>query len=469
DKNNKFLTGTYAPVQEEHTVRECEVIGVLPDAVAGQYARNGPNPRFKPKGGYHWFDGDAMIHGVRIKSSGKVTYTNRFVQTKKLQAEEEAGQPLGFNLGDWSSRFGMAKFMLYGLKSKLGLVPDLAGMKESTANTSLEFHAGRLLALNEGGMPYALRVMCDGIIETIGQKPFEGDSKMKTAFTAHPKKDASTGKMYGFGYQYEKPFLTMYVLDANGKLERQFPVDVERSTFMHDFAITENYAVFLDLPMVLKPENIVKGAFPLVYDEALGSRMGVLPLNATDSSGIRWFDMPESFMAFHVLNAWEEKVEMNGIVHTQLKVVTCDLFEIDLEQSKLLNDLSPGTYVKYGMPQPHMNTLCLSTGKATRASLMPQPPKEGLDFPQLRRSLVGKKNRFGYFTGFDNQGSPTAVVKLDLQAATPETARVGRIDLGNWLGGEVLFIPSGDSNEDDEDDGFLVSFVSPNDGGNSGT
>lgn len=49
-------------------------------------------------------------------------------------------------------------------------------------------------------------------------------------------------------------------------------MDVARSSFMHDFAITENYAIFLDLPMVLKPENILKGAFPLVYDETLGSR-----------------------------------------------------------------------------------------------------------------------------------------------------------------------------------------------------
>ncbi|CAM9409361.1 unnamed protein product, partial [Hapterophycus canaliculatus] len=222
EKDNKFLCGTYGPVQEEHTVHECEVIGVLPEAVAGQYARNGPNPRFTPKGGYHWFDGDGMIHGVRIKPSGTATYTNRFVRTKKLQAEEEAGEPLTFNLGDWSSRVGMVKFMLHGLKSKMGLVPDFEGMKETTANTSLEFHAGRLLALNEGGLPYALRVMCDGMIETIGQMPFEGESKITTAFTAHPKKDASTGKMYGFGYQVlHEPYVTMYVLDAAGKLERQ--------------------------------------------------------------------------------------------------------------------------------------------------------------------------------------------------------------------------------------------------------
>ena len=35
---------------------------------------------------------------------------------------------------------------------------------------------------------------------------------------------------------------------------------------MHDMAITENYAIFLDLPMVFKPENLVKGGFPIVFD-----------------------------------------------------------------------------------------------------------------------------------------------------------------------------------------------------------
>ena len=55
------------------------------------------------------------------------------------------------------------------------------------------------MALCEGGLPYALRVMCEGVIETLGVLSFEG--KMQTAFTAHPKKDVATGKLYGFGYQ----------------------------------------------------------------------------------------------------------------------------------------------------------------------------------------------------------------------------------------------------------------------------
>ena len=81
------------------------------------------------------------------------------------------------------------------------------------------------------------------------------------------------------------------------------------------------------------------------------------------------------------------------------------------------------------MPQPHTTTLNLATGTASRASLLPLPPTEGLDFPQLRRSLVGRKNRFGYCTAFDRAGFPTAVVKLDLQARTS----VFFPWLGRWL------------------------------------
>jgi carotenoid cleavage dioxygenase-like enzyme len=33
--------------------------------------------RMIPKGGYHWFDGDGMLHGVRITKEGTANYINR--------------------------------------------------------------------------------------------------------------------------------------------------------------------------------------------------------------------------------------------------------------------------------------------------------------------------------------------------------------------------------------------------------
>ena len=37
------------------------------------------------------FDGDGMLHGVRIKG-GKAAFCNRYVQTSKLQQEQAAGR-----------------------------------------------------------------------------------------------------------------------------------------------------------------------------------------------------------------------------------------------------------------------------------------------------------------------------------------------------------------------------------------
>ncbi|CAN0211162.1 unnamed protein product [Scytosiphon promiscuus] len=169
--------------------------------------------------------------------------------------------------------------LLHTLKIKLGVIPNLLEAGETPANTSLEFHAGRLLALCEGGLPYALRVMCDGVVETIGLATFEG--QMKSPFTAHPKKHPTTGKLHAFGYQFldsSKPYVTYYVLDKSGKLETQFPITgMERAVMMHDFAITENYAIFLDLPLFFKPEVMIRGKVPITFDKTQRSRMDGCP------------------------------------------------------------------------------------------------------------------------------------------------------------------------------------------------
>lgn len=55
--------------------------------------------------------------------------------------------------------------------------------------------------------------------------------------------------------------------------ERQFPiVGMERAVMMHDFAITENYAIFLDLPLFFKPEAMLRGKVPIVFDKTQHAR-----------------------------------------------------------------------------------------------------------------------------------------------------------------------------------------------------
>jgi hypothetical protein len=58
---NSYLTGNFAPVRSEDDF-ELEVVGEFPSDLRGAIYRNGPNPQFEPRGHYHWFTGDGMIH-----------------------------------------------------------------------------------------------------------------------------------------------------------------------------------------------------------------------------------------------------------------------------------------------------------------------------------------------------------------------------------------------------------------------
>ncbi|MFB9207092.1 carotenoid oxygenase family protein [Nonomuraea spiralis] len=53
-----------------------------------------------------------------------------------------------------------------------------------------------------------------------------------------------------FGYQLHPPYLTCFRVSAVGEVVQTRVVDVPRATMMHDFAITRNHVIFMDLPVV---------------------------------------------------------------------------------------------------------------------------------------------------------------------------------------------------------------------------
>src|ERR1044072_3386015 len=90
---NPFLQGHFAPVSEEVTADDLPVLGKLPSEMDGMFVRNGPNPQFPPIKNYHVFEGDGMLHGVRIRD-GRASYRNRYIRTAAWQAEKAAGKAL---------------------------------------------------------------------------------------------------------------------------------------------------------------------------------------------------------------------------------------------------------------------------------------------------------------------------------------------------------------------------------------
>lgn len=72
---------------------------------------------------------------------------------------------------------------------------------------------------------------------------------------------------------------------------------------------------------------------------------------------------------------------------------------VDLTVSTLYTPFPPAACLRHPLlsaarlPRPYTTTLNLDTGKATRVRMVPPATNEGLDFPQLRRTLIGRKNR----------------------------------------------------------------------------
>src|SRR3989338_2759394 len=96
------LEGNFAPWRSEDNFHNLEIIGKIPADLNGVLLRNGPNPQFDPMGSYHWFEGDGMLHAIRI-NDGRASYDNRWVRTKRFTLENKAGKALfasDFSEGD---------------------------------------------------------------------------------------------------------------------------------------------------------------------------------------------------------------------------------------------------------------------------------------------------------------------------------------------------------------------------------
>ncbi|CDY34747.1 BnaA09g41140D [Brassica napus] len=93
-------------------------------------------------------------------------------------------------IGDLKGIFGLLMANMQHLRTKLKVLDDSYG--NGTANTSLVYHHGHLLALQETDKPYVIKVLEDGDLQTLGMIDY--DKRLTHSFTAHPKVDPVTGK-----------------------------------------------------------------------------------------------------------------------------------------------------------------------------------------------------------------------------------------------------------------------------------
>ncbi|PKI33427.1 hypothetical protein CRG98_046190 [Punica granatum] len=388
-----------------------------------------------------------MIHGLRIKN-GKATYVSRFVKTSKLKQEEFFGSSKFAKIGDLKGLFGLLMVGVQILRAKLKVLDVSYGT--GTGNTALVYHHGKLLSLHEFDKPYVIKVLEDGDLQTLGMMDY--DKRLLHPFTAHPKVDPVTGEMFTFGYSQMPPYVTYRVISKDGFMHDPVPITIPESVMMHDFAITESYAIFMDLPFYFRPTAMVKGnKLPLVFDATKKARFGVLPRYAKTELQIRWFELPNCFI-FHNANAWEEEDEV--------VLVTCRVENPDLE---MLNGAVKETAESF-RTELHEMRFNMNTGLASQRKLS----ESTVDFPRINEAYTGRKQRYVYGALIESMAKVAGIVKFDLQAEPVEGKE--KIELGGNVkgifrlgagrfGSEAVFVPREPGIAIEEDDGYLILFV----------
>ena len=384
------LQGNFAPVFEEQTLTNLRTTGTIPPELSGRFFRNGANP--KSGTSPHWFLGDGMLHGVRLEAGRAVWYRNRWVRTTRFLHPESGANEDG--------------------------TPDRTA---SLANTHVICHAGRIMALEEGHFPWVVSKE----LETVGVHDFGG--KLKTAMTAHPKICPETGELLFFGYSPIPPYLTYHRVAKDGTLVQSEEITVKGPTMMHDWNVTRNHVVFMDLPLVFDLEMLAQGGIPIRWSDDYGARLGVMPRNGSDKDVV-WYEIEPCYV-FHPMNAYEEG----------------DDLVLDVARFK---KLAFGPNDTGGTPAL-LHRWVIDTKKRTVGE---QPLDDRpADFPRVADSVVGLKHRYGYMAGLGGDipnEFGKRLIKYDLQSGKSQ----------EWVtsgAGEPVFVQTGHA----EDEGYVLTFV----------
>ncbi|MGA2392720.1 MAG: carotenoid oxygenase family protein [Candidatus Lustribacter sp.] len=383
--------GYRTPVSTEIEAFDLPVEGALPSELCGDYIRNGPNPPPGVKSG-HLFMGDGMLHGVRLENGRAQVYRNRWVRTRA--------------------------FVEHAPFVRLNGTVDLT---VGVANTNIIAHGNRLLALIESSFPTEVTRE----LATTGVYDF--GAALKGPFSAHPHRDPRTGELLGFGMQLRAGALFFYRIDAAGTLVEAREIAVPGSTMMHDFAITENYVVFMDLPVVFDILLGLRGKFPYRWSDKYGARLGILD-RRDPNAAVRWLEIAPCYV-FHVMNAVEhgDEIRLDVVRYAELWRKGNDSF-------------NPTTL--------HRFTIDLAAGRVSEATL----DERSVEFPRTDERLTGSAYRYGYAVAVSGSGEGSKELrKFDLRDGTTSEHRFG----AGCVPGEMVFVPGAAG----EDAGWMMGYV----------
>ncbi|MFO7326455.1 MAG: carotenoid oxygenase family protein, partial [Pseudomonadota bacterium] len=289
--NTLPFIGLNRPVRIEASIRNLDVEGEIPADVRGAFFRAVPDPAHPPL--YEddiTLSADGMVSRFLFED-GQVDYDIRYVRTHRYELERKARRAL---FGHYRNPYTDDPSVRDPSR------PDL----RTVANTTPVWHGGRLFMTKEDGRPWEVN---PHTLETEGYWDYEGALKSQT-LTAHPRIDPVTGEMFTYGYEaagLATRDVAYCVVGPDGKLKSEEWFQAPYVASLHDFCITEKWAVFPIFPTTCDLERLKAGGPHWAHQQDLESWVGVMPRYGK-ASEIRWFKGPKGVSAFHMTNAFDD-------------------------------------------------------------------------------------------------------------------------------------------------------------------
>lgn len=291
--------GTNTPRRTEMSVRNLAVEGEIPAEIDGAFFRAVPDNAHAPM-----FEDDIALNAdgmiARFEfTNGAVDYDIKYVETERYLAEKEARHAL---FGRYRNPFTDD--------------PSVAGVDRTLANTTPVWHGGRLFMTKEDGRGYEVN---PHTLETVGKWDYEGKLKSET-FTAHPRVDPVTGEMFFFGYEAGglcSLDVAYCIADKDGNLVSEQWFDQPYCSTIHDFVITEKYAIFPIFPTLADLERIKAGGDHWAHQQDQESWVGIMPRYG-DVSEMKWIKGPIGVSCFHEVNGFDANEAGADLVHIDL-------------------------------------------------------------------------------------------------------------------------------------------------------
>lgn len=451
NRQSPYAGAGFQPVHRELADAAIRVEGEIPADLEGVYLRNGTNTAFdETSSRLHMFNGAGMLHQIQIRN-GEASYSNSYVRTPRFAIEAQRGAEVYPSFGDLAGggKAALARILVDRAMQRRGISPALDNRENSSATTAVQYHHGKLYCLQETGFPFALNTRLeDGRLVIDGSGEWETfDGGLDAPFTAHPKIDPDSGDWYTFSTDLMTNKLH-YAVIRQGKLAH-FSELLEQKpimAFLHDYYLTEHYAVFPDLSMRFDSKQLMdERKSPFYFDPEHKMRFGVIKRDHGSGDTIQWFDTELPGHIWHTINAWEETRADGG---TDIVLY-----------APVYRDYPPNVPIHTPLePHAHLTVyrLNLDTGEVTDQR---QLLDHFYERPSFNTAYLGRKSRYAYLLDEERSGGimGKGVLKYDLQ----EERELGYFDYGDSLGGEALFVPR--ANASAEDDGYLVDLLMTDD------